>query len=39
MELRIKPFPKNKYPRKGLLIKGSSLGVASGNGNAWNQFT
>lgn len=24
MELRIKPFPKNKYPRKGLLIKGSS---------------
>lgn len=24
MELRIKPFPKNRYPRKGLLIKGSS---------------
>ncbi|WP_294324012.1 APC family permease [uncultured Chryseobacterium sp.] len=24
MELRIKPFPKNSYPRKGLLIKGSS---------------
>lgn len=24
MELRIKPFPKNNYPRKGLLIKGSS---------------
>ncbi|AZA92399.1 Uncharacterised protein [Chryseobacterium nakagawai] len=24
MELRIKPFPKNKYPKKGLLIKGSS---------------
>ncbi|AZB08687.1 APC family permease [Chryseobacterium sp. G0162] len=24
MELRIKPFPKNVYPKKGLLIKGSS---------------
>ncbi|MBV8326358.1 APC family permease [Chryseobacterium sp.] len=24
MELRIKPFPKNIYPKKGLLIKGSS---------------
>jgi len=24
MELRIKPFPKNKYPRKGLLVKGAS---------------
>ena len=24
MELRIKPFPKNSYPKKGLLIKGSS---------------
>jgi hypothetical protein len=24
MELRIKPFPKNDYPKKGLLIKGSS---------------
>ncbi|MDR6160149.1 hypothetical protein QF023_003665 [Chryseobacterium sp. SLBN-27] len=24
MELRIKPFPKNNYPKKGLLIKGSS---------------
>lgn len=24
MELRIKPFPKNRYPKKGLLIKGSS---------------
>lgn len=24
MELRIKPFPKNNYPRKGLLIRGSS---------------
>lgn len=24
MELRIQPFPKNNYPRKGLLIKGSS---------------
>jgi len=24
MELRIKPFPKNTYPKKGLLIKGSS---------------
>ena len=24
MELRIKSFPKNKYPKKGLLIKGSS---------------
>jgi len=24
MELRIKPFPKNNYSRKGLLIKGSS---------------
>ncbi|MCQ9636971.1 APC family permease [Chryseobacterium sp. WG23] len=24
MELRIKPFPKNKFPKKGLLIKGSS---------------
>ncbi|WP_419868665.1 APC family permease [Chryseobacterium sp. CT-SW4] len=24
MEFRIKPFPKNTYPRKGLLIKGSS---------------
>ncbi|MEE6127550.1 nicotinamide mononucleotide transporter family protein [Chryseobacterium arthrosphaerae] len=24
MELRIKPFPKNNYPRRGLLIKGSS---------------
>ena len=24
MELRIKPFPKNSYPRKGLLIKGAS---------------
>lgn len=24
MELRIKPFPKNLYPKKGLLIKGSS---------------
>jgi hypothetical protein len=25
MELRIKPFPKNNYPKKGLLIKGCSL--------------
>ncbi|MCS4305126.1 APC family permease [Chryseobacterium sp. BIGb0232] len=25
MELRIKPFPKNIYPKRGLLIKGSSL--------------
>ncbi len=24
MELRIKPFPKNNHPKKGLLIKGSS---------------
>lgn len=24
MELRIKPFPKNNYPKKGVLIKGSS---------------
>lgn len=24
MELKIKPFPKNNYPKKGLLIKGSS---------------
>ncbi|WP_326982327.1 APC family permease [Chryseobacterium sp. MYb264] len=24
MELRIKPFPKNSYPKKGILIKGSS---------------
>ncbi|WP_426477231.1 APC family permease [Chryseobacterium sp. CBSDS_008] len=24
MELRIKPFPKNSFPKKGLLIKGSS---------------
>lgn len=24
MELRIKPFPKNIYPKKGLLIRGSS---------------
>ncbi|MCC3215400.1 APC family permease [Chryseobacterium sp. X308] len=24
MELRIKPFPKNSYPKKGLLIRGSS---------------
>lgn len=24
MELRIKPFPKNSYPKKGLLIKGPS---------------
>lgn len=24
MELRITPFPKNSYPKKGLLIKGSS---------------
>lgn len=24
MELRIKPFPKNNYPKKGLLIKGYS---------------
>ncbi|BAP29968.1 uncharacterized protein CHSO_0931 [Chryseobacterium sp. StRB126] len=24
MELRIKPFPKNRYPKKGLLIKGAS---------------
>ncbi|WP_284462962.1 APC family permease [Chryseobacterium sp.] len=24
MELRIKPFPKNNYPKKGLLIKGAS---------------
>ncbi len=24
MELRIKPFPKNNYPKRGLLIKGSS---------------
>jgi hypothetical protein len=24
MELRIKPFPKNNYPKKGLLIRGSS---------------
>lgn len=24
MELRIKPFPKNNYPKKGLLINGSS---------------
>lgn len=24
MEFRIKPFPKNNYPKKGLLIKGSS---------------
>ncbi|SUX46482.1 APC family permease [Chryseobacterium indoltheticum] len=24
MELRIKPFPKNNYPKKGLFIKGSS---------------
>ncbi|WP_114820878.1 APC family permease [Chryseobacterium sp. KLBC 52] len=24
MELRIKPFPKNTYPKKGLLIRGSS---------------
>lgn len=24
MQLRIKPFPKNNYPKKGLLIKGSS---------------
>ncbi|HBV18008.1 APC family permease [Chryseobacterium carnipullorum] len=27
MELRIKPFPKNSYPKKGLLIKDSSPGV------------
>ncbi|SDM16294.1 hypothetical protein [Chryseobacterium taihuense] len=25
MELIIKPFPKNSYPKRGLLIKGSSL--------------
>jgi hypothetical protein len=25
MELKIKPFPKNNYPKKGLLIKGSSV--------------
>ena len=24
MELKIKPFPKNNYPKKGLLIKGAS---------------
>ena len=24
MELRIKPFPKNSFPKRGLLIKGSS---------------
>ncbi|MDR6465694.1 APC family permease [Chryseobacterium sediminis] len=24
MELRIKPFPRNNYPKKGLLIRGSS---------------
>ncbi|WP_294302940.1 APC family permease [uncultured Chryseobacterium sp.] len=24
MELRIKPFPKNSYPKKGVLIKGTS---------------
>ncbi|TZF94283.1 nicotinamide mononucleotide transporter [Chryseobacterium panacisoli] len=24
MELRIKPFPKNNYPKRGLLIRGSS---------------
>ncbi|MCY0967530.1 APC family permease [Chryseobacterium wangxinyae] len=24
MELRIRPFPKNNYPKKGILIKGSS---------------
>ncbi|PKF73605.1 hypothetical protein [Chryseobacterium sp. PMSZPI] len=24
MELRIKPFPKNNYPKKGLLIRGTS---------------
>ncbi|MEF9477760.1 APC family permease [Chryseobacterium sp. 1B4] len=24
MELRIKPFPKNNYPKKGLLIRGAS---------------
>lgn len=24
MELRIRPFPKNQYPKRGLLIKGSS---------------
>lgn len=27
MELRIKPFPKNNYPKKGLLIRGSSPNV------------
>ncbi|ASK31947.1 hypothetical protein CEY12_18335 [Chryseobacterium sp. T16E-39] len=27
MELRIKPFPKNNYPKKGLLIKSSSPSV------------
>ncbi|WP_345990605.1 APC family permease [Chryseobacterium sp. Chry.R1] len=27
MELRIKPFPKNDYPRKGLLIRSSSPSV------------
>ncbi|AZA53453.1 APC family permease [Chryseobacterium sp. G0201] len=27
MELRIKPFPKNNYPKKGLLIKGSSPSI------------
>ncbi|MEG0927906.1 APC family permease [Chryseobacterium sp.] len=41
MELRIKPFPKNNYPKRGLLIKGSSpaiwlqemetLGISLGN--------
>lgn len=27
MEFRIKPFPKNNYPKKGLLIKGSSPSI------------
>lgn len=27
MELRIKPFPKNNYPKKGLLLRGSSPAV------------
>ena len=27
MELRIKPFPKNNYPKKGFLIKGSSPSI------------
>ncbi|WP_292011225.1 APC family permease [Chryseobacterium sp.] len=27
MEFRIKPFPKNRYPRTGLLIKGSTPSV------------